>query len=114
MHEYIGNLHAHTVYSDGEATHDEVAAAAVDAGLDVVWVTDHNVYAHGLDGYRYRRGRRVLLLVGEEIHDQIRVPQKNHMLVLEARRELCGWIARVLGEKHIASRARKGAGARAA
>jgi len=88
MHEYIGNLHAHTVYSDGEATHDEVAAAALDAGLDVVWITDHNVYAHGLDGYRYRHGRRVLLLVGEEIHDQIRVPQKNHMLVLEARREL--------------------------
>jgi hypothetical protein len=88
MHEYIGNLHAHTVYSDGEATHDEVAAAALDAGLDVVWITDHNVYAQGLDGYRYRRGRRVLLLVGEEIHDQVRVPQKNHMLVLEARREL--------------------------
>jgi hypothetical protein len=56
--------------------------------VDVVWITDHNVYAHGLDGYRYRHGRRVLLLVGEEIHDQIRVPQKNHMLVLEARREL--------------------------
>ncbi len=88
MHEYIGNPHAHTVYSDGEATHDEVAAAALDAGLDVVWITDHNVYAQGLDGYRYRHGRRVLLLAGEEIHDQIRVPQKNHMIVLEARREL--------------------------
>lgn len=88
MYEYIGNLHAHTVYSDGEATHDEVAVAAMAAGLDVVWVTDHNVYAQGLDGYRYRQGRRVLILVGEEIHDQIRVPQKNHMLVLEARREL--------------------------
>lgn len=88
MYEAVANLHSHTVYSDGEATHDEVAVAAIRAGLDAVWITDHNVYAQGLDGYRYHQGGRVLMLVGEEIHDQIRVPQKNHMLVLEARREL--------------------------
>jgi hypothetical protein len=94
MHEVVANLHAHTVYSDGEATHDEVAAAAIQAGLDAVWVTDHNVYAQGLDGYRYHQGKRVLLLVGEEIHDQIRVPQKNHMIVLEAGRELATFASR--------------------
>lgn len=88
MHEYIANLHAHTVFSDGEATHDEVAAAAIAAGLDAVWITDHNVYVQGLDGYRYQGERRVLLLAGEEIHDQVRIPQKNHLLVIEARREL--------------------------
>lgn len=88
MHEYVVNLHAHTVYSDGEATHDEVAAAAIDAGLDAVWTTDHNVYVQGLDGYRYQGDRRVLLLAGEEIHDQLRAPQKNHLIVIEARREL--------------------------
>jgi hypothetical protein len=94
MYEAVANLHSHTVYSDGEATHDEVAAAAIRAGLDAVWVTDHNVYAQGLDGYRYQQGRRVLMLIGEEIHDQIRVPQKNHMIVLEARRELAALASR--------------------
>lgn len=94
MYEIVANLHTHTVYSDGEATHDEVAVAAIRAGLDAVFVTDHNVYAEGLDGYRYHQGRRVLLLVGEEIHDQIREPQKNHLLVLEARRELATLAAR--------------------
>jgi len=88
MQEYIGNLHAHTLYSDGDGTHDEVAAAAIAAGIDAVWITDHNVYVQGLDGYRYQHDRRVLLLAGEEIHDQIREPQKNHLIVLEARREL--------------------------
>jgi PHP domain len=94
MHEVVANLHSHTVYSDGEATHDEVAAAAIRAGLDVVWITDHNVYAQGLDGYRYLQGRRVLLLVGEEIHDQTRVPQKDHLIVLEAGRELASLATR--------------------
>ena len=32
---------------------------------------------------------RVLLLVGEEIHDVRRVPQANHLLVFGAERELC-------------------------
>lgn len=87
-YEYVGNPHAHTVYSDGHGTHDDIALAAIRAGLDFVVVTDHNVWVQGMDDYRYHRDRRVLLLTGEEIHDQIREPQKNHLLVFEARREL--------------------------
>ncbi len=89
-YEYVGNLHAHTVYSDGHGTHDDIAMAAMRAGLDFIVVTDHNVWVQGLDGYRYHGDRRVLLLTGEEIHDQAREPQKNHLLVFEARRELAG------------------------
>ncbi len=88
MVEVVGNLHAHTVYSDGFGTHDDVARAAIQAGIDFVVVTDHNIYVGGLDGYRTLGTRRVLLLVGEEIHDQNRQPQKNHLLVFETRREL--------------------------
>jgi hypothetical protein len=88
MHEYVGNTHTHTPYSDGEGSHEEIAQAALQAGLDFVFVTDHNVYVSGLDGYRYEGDRRVLLLVGEEIHDRIRDPQKNHLLVYETQREM--------------------------
>jgi len=88
MHEIILNLHMHTRYSDGYATHDEIASAALKAGIDVVIVTDHNVWVDGPEDY-YREGnRKVLLLVGEEIHDQRRDPQKNHLLVFGAGREL--------------------------
>jgi len=88
MDEIIVNLHMHTPYSDGQSTHSEIARAALKAGLDVVIVTDHNVLVNGLEDY-YRDGdRRVLLLVGEEVHDQARDPQKNHLLVLGANREL--------------------------
>jgi hypothetical protein len=88
MHEYVGNTHIHTPYSDGEGSHEEIAQAALKAGLDFAIVTDHNIYVSGLDGYRYDGDRRVLLLVGEEIHDRIREPQKNHLLVYETRKEM--------------------------
>jgi hypothetical protein len=87
-YEYVGNLHMHTPYSDGHVTHQGVALAALRAGLDFVVTTDHNVWIKGLDGYRTMGDRKVLLLVGEEIHDQTREPQKNHMLVYETNREL--------------------------
>jgi hypothetical protein len=88
MHEIIVNLHMHTRYSDGTGTHKDIAHAAMNTGLDAVIVTDHNVLVQGVEGY-YRVGTtRVLLLVGQEVHDQDRVPQKNHLLVLNAGRDL--------------------------
>ena len=88
MHEIVVNLHMHTRYSDGSGTHKDIAHAAIQAGLDAVIVTDHNVLVQGLEGY-YRVGReRCLLLVGQEVHDQDRDPQKNHLLVFNANRDL--------------------------
>jgi len=88
MHEIILNLHMHTRYSDGAGSHADIAAAAMKAGLDAVIVTDHNVWVNGPAGYKKEGDRRVLLMVGEEIHDQARSPQKNHLLVFGAQREL--------------------------
>src|SRR6266498_3586357 len=88
MHEIVVNLHMHTRYSDGSGTHKEIAHAAIKTGLDAVIVTDHNVLVQGVEGY-YRVGRsRVLLLVGQEVHDQDRDPQKNHLLVFNAYRDV--------------------------
>jgi len=88
MNEIVTNLHMHTPYSDGHYTHAEIARAALKTGLDVVIVTDHNVLVNGPEDY-YRDGEhRTLLLVGEEIHDQARAPQKSHLLVIGANREL--------------------------
>ena len=88
MYELTVNLHMHTTYSDGSGTHTELAQAAMRAGLDAIIVTDHNTWVNGPEDY-YRQGdQRVLLMVGEEIHDQSRNPQKNHLLVFGTRREL--------------------------
>lgn len=88
MHEIIVNIHMHTRYSDGCLTHTGIVQAALKAGIDVVIVTDHNVYVQGPEDWYTEGDRRVLLLVGEEIHDQARQPQKNHLLVFGAGSEL--------------------------
>jgi len=88
MYEYIINLHMHTPYSDGRSSHAEIAQAAIEAGINGVIVTDHNVWVEGPQGYYGEGDRRVLMLIGEEVHDQTRNPQKNHLLILGAEREL--------------------------
>jgi hypothetical protein len=88
MHEYTVNLHMHSSYSDGNANHPEIGQIAARCGLDVIIVTDHNWWMSGLEQYYYHKDRRVLLLVGEEIHDQTRHPQKNHLLIFGADSEL--------------------------
>jgi predicted metal-dependent phosphoesterase TrpH len=93
MSEIVINLHIHTTYSDGHATHAELARSAMQAGLDAILVTDHNVYVDGLDAYHHDGRQRVLVLVCEEIHNQQRKPQKSHLLVLGARKELSQYAA---------------------
>ena len=39
---YRGDLHAHTIFSDGSATPVELAIHAIEAGLDFYGITDHN------------------------------------------------------------------------
>jgi hypothetical protein len=51
-------------------------------------VTDHNVLVQGVEGYYRVHRDRVLLLVGQEVHDQDRDPQKNHLLVFNANRDV--------------------------
>ncbi len=81
-------MHMHTPYSDGEAWHKEIADAAIDAGLDFIIVTDHNVWVDGVEGYYENGNGRVLLLSGEEVHNVRRKPQGSHLLIYGAEREL--------------------------
>lgn len=53
-----GDLHAHTDWSDGVATIEEMAAAARERGLKYLAITDHSrraTIANGLDAARLRR-----------------------------------------------------------
>ncbi len=88
INEFIVGLHVHTKYSDGEFSHAQVAEAAIRAGLDGLWVSDHNVWVKGPEHYYQSQDRKTLLLVGEEVHDAARQPQKNHLLVFGAQTEL--------------------------
>lgn len=88
MQEVVVNLHMHTRYSDGSGLHKDIVTAAFKAGVDAVIVTDHNILVNGFEGYYKEKNKRLLMLIGEEVHDQARDPQKNHLLVFGAGREL--------------------------
>ncbi len=88
MHEIIVNLHMHTTYSDGAGTHASIVKAALKAGLDAVITTDHNVLVNGPSGYYEEDGKRTLLIIGEEVHDQTLQPAKNHLLVFGTTKEV--------------------------
>jgi hypothetical protein len=62
-----GDLHAHTVHSDGVLSVAGLAALAVERGLDFVAVTDHNTVSHhpSLPGLSARYG--VTLVPGQEV-----------------------------------------------
>jgi len=62
-----GDLHAHTVHSDGDRSIDELAALAVGQGLDFLAVTDHNTVSH--HPYLAAAGARagLTLIPGQEV-----------------------------------------------
>jgi len=88
MEEIVVAMHMHTVYSDGNGKHADLAEAALRAGIDAIIVTDHNIWVQGLEGYHQKGKHRVLVLVGEEVHDQTLEVGKNHLLILGNNREL--------------------------
>jgi len=53
---YLGDLHSHTLHSDGRFTVDERLGRAVERGLDFTAITDHNTISHHreLDPWRDR------------------------------------------------------------
>jgi hypothetical protein len=66
-HEYVGNLHVHSLYSDGAATIKEIAVSAGKAGLDFVCINDHAHMSNALHLEEEGYYGSVLLLVGAEI-----------------------------------------------
>jgi hypothetical protein len=63
---YRGDLHTHTVHSDGTRTPAELAAAARAAGLDFVASTEHNTASANL-GWGRHAGPDLLVLDGQEV-----------------------------------------------
>lgn len=88
MNETKFAIHIHTHYSDGQASHHDLVNTAIKAGLDGIITTDHNIWVEGMDGYYGEGKQKVMLMAGEEIHDRTLNPPGNHLLAINARKEL--------------------------
>jgi hypothetical protein len=63
-----GDLHMHTVNSDGDWTVPQLITAAKEARLDFICITDHNTFSHHAEiDQLSRKQTDVLLIRGEEI-----------------------------------------------
>lgn len=62
-----GDLHSHTVHSDGALTVPELARLAIARGLDFIAVTDHNTVSHHAELPAATRGYGVTLIPGQEV-----------------------------------------------
>jgi PHP domain len=82
LHDVSCVVHVHTTYSDGTATVPELMAAARDAGVDAVILTDHDTLGARRDGWEGVHDG-VLLLVGVEVS-----PKGGHYLALGVDREI--------------------------
>jgi PHP domain len=62
-----GDLHTHTVHSDGVLTVPELAVLAVNRGLDFIAVTDHNTISHHAELPAAARRYGITLIPGQEV-----------------------------------------------
>jgi PHP domain len=62
-----GDLHTHTVHSDGVLTVPELARFAVSRGLDFLAITDHNTISHHAELPAAAAAHGIILLPGQEV-----------------------------------------------
>jgi hypothetical protein len=62
-----GDLHSHTVHSDGAMTVPELASFAVGQGLDFIAITDHNTTSHHAELPAAAALHGITLLPGQEV-----------------------------------------------
>ncbi|MEY8353032.1 CehA/McbA family metallohydrolase [Lachnospiraceae bacterium 54-53] len=92
-----GDTHLHSTGSDGSMTPDELALAAERAGLDFLFLTDHNNFAHN---YQLRSRDRVTMIPGIEWTHYM-----GHMGMLGRKRPFKSFLSNSLEETREIARA---------
>lgn len=79
-YEYVGNLHIHSLYSDGGGSVEEIAGSAAKAGLDFICLNDHDFSTDDLHLNEEGFYENLLVLMGLEIGER-----HNHYLAFDLK-----------------------------
>jgi len=102
----LADLHVHSSYSDGRAGPREILRYALDKGLNVIAITDHDTFKGGLEGYRVSReliragAESILVIPGIELRStggdilvycegEVDLPREIPLLIDKAHEENC-------------------------
>src|SRR6201996_4423260 len=93
---YAGDLHTHTVHSDGALTVAELAGLAIGNGLDFIAVTDHNTTSHHRELAAASRRYGITLIPGQEVTtDQGHANAFGEIGWVDFREPAARWLAAV-------------------
>ena len=85
LEDIVGELHAHTDWSDGEATLEEMAEAAAASGLKYLVISDHSKslgVANGLTAERLREQRKEIDRLQKRLGNRLRLFQGIEVEIL--------------------------------
>ncbi len=111
LNDLRGDLHAHSTWSDGGASIEEMARAAREHGYEYLAITDHSqslAVANGLNAARLRRQRREI----EEARQRVEGIRLLHGVELEIKAdgsldlddETLAWLDIVVASLHVSLR----------
>ena len=89
-----GDLHMHSIYSDGKRTPFAMALASLEAGMDFISITDHDNYKGSLEAIKKVKQHDIDLIVlpGEEVSvgkgDTTLSRGNGHMLCINANKSI--------------------------
>lgn len=94
------DLHIHSTFSDGRNNPLDIIEAALERGLSIISITDHDTFAGSIHAVRYGRSRGVLVVPGIEVRTsegdilvycvrEFDLPRRVDQLIETAHREGC-------------------------
>ena len=83
--EYVGNLHIHSLYSDGGGNVSEIARSAARGGLDFICVNDHDYLTDSLHLEEEGFYGDLLVLIGLEVGERY-----HHYLAYDLKKMIKG------------------------
>jgi len=96
----LADLHIHSTHSDGKSSPLEIVQVALEKGLRVISITDHDTFSGSMFAQRYASNSDVLVIPGVEVRTdkgdilmycekEVDFPRKIDLLIEKAHKENC-------------------------
>ncbi len=82
------DLHLHTTFSDGLSSPEEMVDSAIERGIKIICITDHNEIEGARRAIKYSFDKDILVVPGIEVSTK-----KGHILGINIKKKIKEWIS---------------------